>query len=157
MNFKNTNSERSTITRDTINFEEKTGNPISLSILYLLVAQRLKLPIYGVNLPNHFILTYTDIEGDSTTDNFKNIGNQSEPIGKPLFYINAFNGGGVFNHEQLFHIIKKMNLEPKSEYLLPCNNYQIILRVLKNISNAYRFHKNEDYKLMDELIEAYEN
>ncbi|MBP6459833.1 MAG: DNA-directed RNA polymerase subunit omega [Crocinitomicaceae bacterium] len=26
MNFKNTNSERSTITRDTINFEEKTGN-----------------------------------------------------------------------------------------------------------------------------------
>lgn len=137
--------------------EEKTGNPISLSILYLLVAQRLKLPIYGVNLPNHFILTYTDIEGDSTTDNFKNIGNQSEPIGKPLFYINAFNGGGVFNHEQLLHIIKKMNLEPKSEYLLPCNNYQIILRVLKNISNAYRFHKNEDYKLMDELIEAFEN
>lgn len=26
MNFKNTNSERSTVTRDTINFEEKTGN-----------------------------------------------------------------------------------------------------------------------------------
>ena len=25
MNFKNTNSERSTVTRDTINFEEKTG------------------------------------------------------------------------------------------------------------------------------------
>jgi hypothetical protein len=50
-----------------------------------------------------------------------------------------------------------MNLEVKTEFLLPCNNYQIVLRVLKNISNAYRFHKNEDFKLIDELIEAFEN
>jgi hypothetical protein len=74
-----------------------------------------------------------------------------------MFYINAFNGGGIFNKEQLFHIIKKMNLEVKTEFLLPCNNYQIVLRVLKNISNAYRFNKNEDFKLIDELIEAFEN
>lgn len=137
--------------------EEKSGNPISLSILYILVAQRLKLPIYGVNLPNHFILTYTDNDIDTTKDSFNNIGEVSEPIGKPLFYINAFNGGGVFNEEQLFHIINKMNLEIKNEYLMPCNNFQIILRVLKNISNAFRFHKNDEYIMMDELIEDFEN
>ena len=38
--------------------ERKTGNPISLAIIYSLVAQRLNIPVYGVNLPQHFILGY---------------------------------------------------------------------------------------------------
>ena len=36
--------------------ESKKGNPLSLSILYSVIAQRLKIPIYGINLPNHFVL-----------------------------------------------------------------------------------------------------
>ncbi len=38
--------------------DSKKGNPISLCVIYLLVAKKLKLPVYGVNLPNLFILTY---------------------------------------------------------------------------------------------------
>src|SRR6202012_2642449 len=38
--------------------ETRKGNPISLCVIYMLVAQKLKMPIYGVNLPNLFILTY---------------------------------------------------------------------------------------------------
>ena len=37
--------------------ESKKGNPTSLCIIYMLVAQKLKLPVYGVNLPNLFVLT----------------------------------------------------------------------------------------------------
>ena len=40
--------------------ETHKGNPITLSVIYMLVAQTLKLPVYGVNLPNLFILTYKD-------------------------------------------------------------------------------------------------
>ena len=36
--------------------ERKMGNPVSLAIIYSLVAQRLNIPVYGVNLPQHFIL-----------------------------------------------------------------------------------------------------
>src|SRR5690606_32919188 len=41
--------------------EVKKGNPISLSLLYVELAKRLKIPIYGVNLPQHFIMAYTTL------------------------------------------------------------------------------------------------
>ncbi len=36
--------------------ESKKGNQISLAIIYSIIAQKLDIPIYGVNLPQHFIL-----------------------------------------------------------------------------------------------------
>jgi len=36
--------------------ESKKGNQITLAIIYSIVAQKLDIPIYGVNLPQHFIL-----------------------------------------------------------------------------------------------------
>ena len=40
--------------------ESKKGNPLSLSVLYAVIAQRLDVNIYGVNLPEHFILAYVE-------------------------------------------------------------------------------------------------
>src|SRR5690606_9073265 len=40
--------------------ESRKGIPITLCVIYMLVAQKLKLPVYGVNLPNLFVLTYKD-------------------------------------------------------------------------------------------------
>jgi regulator of sirC expression with transglutaminase-like and TPR domain len=57
--------------------DSKKGNPITLCAIYMLVAQKLKLPMYGVNLPNLFILTYKTEESQ--------------------FYINAFNKGLIFS------------------------------------------------------------
>jgi regulator of sirC expression with transglutaminase-like and TPR domain len=34
----------------------KTGNPLSLSIIYMILAQRLSIPVYGINMPQHFML-----------------------------------------------------------------------------------------------------
>ncbi|HPH88274.1 MAG TPA: transglutaminase family protein, partial [Chitinophagales bacterium] len=39
--------------------DSKKGNSLSLSILYLILAQKNDLPIYGVNLPYHFIMAYS--------------------------------------------------------------------------------------------------
>ena len=43
--------------------ESKKGNPLSLCLIYSIIAQSLDLPIYGVNLPNHFVLAYIDERG----------------------------------------------------------------------------------------------
>ena len=40
--------------------ETGKGNPISLAVVYIIIAQRLNLPVYGVNLPKNFILAYRD-------------------------------------------------------------------------------------------------
>jgi regulator of sirC expression with transglutaminase-like and TPR domain len=136
--------------------ENKKGNPISLSIIYLLVAQRLKLPIFGVNLPNHFILTYLDLPED---ENFVNYSfnekelTENETIKEPLFYINAFNGGGVFGKEQLEIIIKQMQLPNNEKHKYACSNLDIIIRVLKNIYNSYLQFQPSDAEYIKTLID----
>lgn len=96
---------------------EKKGNPISLCVIYMLMAQHVKLPIYGVNLPNIFILTYK-------TDSFQ-------------FYINVFNRGVVFNRNEIDHYIKQMHLEQRDSFYEPCSTIEIIKRVLRNLLLSY--------------------
>ena len=36
--------------------DRRTGNPINLCLLYILLARRLRLPVAGIGLPGHFHL-----------------------------------------------------------------------------------------------------
>lgn len=100
--------------------ETKKGNPISLACIYSILAQKLDIPIYGINLPKHFIVAYIEEEHES-----------------PLFYINVFNRGQVMKHDDIYSFLKQLNLPPKEEYTLPCTNIAIIKRVLRNLTTAY--------------------
>ena len=42
--------------------QNKKGNPLSNSILYIEIARQLNLPIMGINLPNHFIVAFLNIK-----------------------------------------------------------------------------------------------
>lgn len=97
--------------------QTKKGNPISLCVIYILVAQKLKLPVYGVNLPNLFVLTYKQ-EDDQ-------------------FYINAFNRGLVFTRKEVDEYVANLNLAPKDIYYEPCTNVDIVSRVIRNLINAH--------------------
>ena len=55
-------------------------------LVYLAVAWKLGLPIYGVNLPKNFILAYKDELQDD------DLGYNEEDV---LFYINPYNKGAV--------------------------------------------------------------
>jgi regulator of sirC expression with transglutaminase-like and TPR domain len=109
----------------------KKGNPISLCVIYMWIAQKLGLPIYGVNLPNLFVLTY------------KLKGLQ--------FYINVFNKGLIFNKVDIDNYIAQLNLTPNEIYYNPCSNLEIIRRVLRNLLMAYEKAGELDYK--EELTE----
>ena len=52
------------------------GNPIGLCSIYMVLGKKLNLPLYGINLPNLFVLTYKDKDKQ--------------------FYINVFNRGLIF-------------------------------------------------------------
>lgn len=115
--------------------ESKKGNPISLCVIYLLVAQKLKLPIYGVNLPNLFILTYED------------------PAYKQ-FYINAFNRGLIFSREDIENYINELRLTPQKMFFEPCDNREIIKRSLRNLIQS--FEKIGDHAKEEEVKELLE-
>ncbi len=126
--------------------ETKKGNPISLSLIYLILAQKLKMPVYGVNLPKHFICCYLK-EDNPTEQNFKDKEMLAEipHNNEVFFYINPYNKGGVFNFDELLKTIKNMGLEYQKSYSMPCNYYDICLRILKNLFNSYMF-LNIDFK-----------
>lgn len=128
--------------------ESKRGNPLLLSILYSIIAQGLNIPVYGVNLPEHFILAYRDDMADrvSTDD--------EEPI---LFYINPFSRGAVFSRREIDDFLKQLKLEPTRKFYETCSNIDIIKRQLRNLIIAYEKlgypNKVEDLKkLLDVLL-----
>jgi regulator of sirC expression with transglutaminase-like and TPR domain len=98
--------------------ETRKGNPITLCVIYLMVAQKLKLPVYGVNLPNLFILTYKDDRN-------------------PQFYINAFNRGLIFSKKDIESYINELHLTPQDSYFEPCSNLEIMRRVLRNLIMSF--------------------
>ncbi len=110
-------------------FESKKGNPISLCVIYMLVARKLGIPVSGVNLPNLFILTYKD-----------------EQI---QFYINAFNKGIIFSRADLENYVAHLNINPIDIFFEPCNHLDIIKRVFRNL--VVSFEKIGDYQKVEEI------
>ena len=110
--------------------ENKKGNPISLCAIYLLVGQRLGLPLYGVNLPNMFILTYKTINLQ--------------------FYVNVFNRGIIFNRQDVENYIRTLKLESLEVFFEPCSNLEIIKRVLRNLYSSFE-HLGEIDKMNEVL------
>ncbi len=98
--------------------ESKKGNPLTLGSIYLLVAQRLDLPIYGVNLPNLFVLTYK--------------------VKDYQFYINAFNKGIIFTKEEINQYLDQLNITPSDIFYEPCDNLDIAKRMLRNLMVAFK-------------------
>lgn len=109
--------------------ETRKGNHLSLGILYIILAQKLGLPIFGVNLPQHFILAYMDEVHDEKI--------VMEDENEVLFYVNPFNKGAVFTQREIELFIKHLKLKPNSSFYKPCDNTAIIKRLLENIITSY--------------------
>lgn len=121
--------------------ETKKGNQISLAIIYSVIAQKLDIPVYGVNLPQHFILAYLD---ESQKSEFES---------GILFYINAFNKGFVFGRRDVDMFLKQLNLKAEKFFYEPCSNTEIIKRVLRNLISSYEHLGSvEKVKELTELL-----
>ena len=118
--------------------ETKKGNPISLCAIYLLVAKKLGLPIYGVNLPNLFVLTYKSSDAS--------------------FYINAFNKGLIFSRKDIVNYLEHLKIESREVFFEPCSNQDIITRTLRNLIVAFEklgeIEKTGEIRELLEIVEA---
>ncbi len=109
--------------------ETKKGNPTSLCIIYMLVAQKLKLPVSGVNLPNLYILVYKAEETQ--------------------FYINVFNRGLIFSKSDIDNYLGHLNLTSKDTFYEPCENLETIKRVIRSL--IVSFEKLGDPQKVEEI------
>lgn len=124
--------------------DSKKGNPIMLCIIYMLVAQNLKLPVFGINLPQHFMLAFLEEDKMDLSTFDLNKPQTVSPDGKAvLFYINAFHKGGVFTKTSLEQFVHQMQIQSNPAYYLPCDNLTIVKRVLRNLASSYKYEEDK--------------
>ncbi|NTV47694.1 MAG: hypothetical protein HGB11_14510 [Chlorobiales bacterium] len=112
--------------------DRKLGIPITLGTLYLILAQRVGLPIYGVNMPAHFMLKY---ERDHHE-----------------LFIDPFNKGRILEKQDCIRFLMNSGYGYVEQYLTRSSNMEICERMLNNLRNSYNEAGN---KLKLQLIERY--
>lgn len=113
---------------------EGSASPITLAILYKIIADKLELPIVGIDLPHHFILGYRDIHNDTENE--------------MLFYINPFSQGAVFGRGELERYIEKSQIDTRVEDIKTIGNVKIIERLLVELKACYQ--ELGKYKKLDQ-------
>ena len=110
--------------------ENKRSNPIGLSIIYLIIAERLNIPLVGINSPGHFILGYVndyfsseDIEDGTVIENIE-------------FYIDPFSNGQTISIEEYDKSLLAVPYKLEDKKHLPATNGSIIRRVMNNLIYA---------------------
>jgi len=113
----------------------RTGNPISLCAMYLLIGQRAGIPLKGVNLPNIFVLMY-----DSPW---------------MTFYINVFNKGEIYTRKQLEAYVQQIGLPLETSYFEPCTPLDMVRRMARNLCVAYEKESDPNaFLYMDRILKT---
>ena len=110
--------------------ESKKGNAISLGILYQILASELNLPVYGVNLFRHYILSFCK----HTVFDFTVSPELEKEV---MFYINPINKGIVFSRNEIKEYLKKSEVESKQSYFVPASVPTIIRELLSQLIEVH--------------------
>jgi regulator of sirC expression with transglutaminase-like and TPR domain len=121
--------------------ELRTGIPITLSLVYKVVAEHVGLKVTGVNAPGHFVLRVMTDEGWMIVD--------------PFFC------GGVLTEEEAFQRIEHVSgraVPRTDEYLAAASHSQWISRMLTNLQHVFATRdRRNDLVAMSELLALLDN
>jgi len=102
--------------------ETRLGIPITLSILYMHLAQAVGIPAFGIGFPGHFLVGVDDT-GE-------------------LLVLDVFNRAEHLEKKNLFSLLLKSNVTANEntdieKYLVPVSKRSIVVRLLRNLKNIY--------------------
>ncbi len=97
--------------------QRRKGIPLSLSMVMLFVASRLDMPLYGVNMPIHFLIKY---ETESTST-----------------FIDPYNGGRIVSLDQCSYFLRKSGIVPKSAHFERALETDMLARTIRNLKISY--------------------
>jgi regulator of sirC expression with transglutaminase-like and TPR domain len=102
--------------------ERRTGIPITLSVLYMEIARRLAMPVYGIGLPRHFVVQFDD--------------------GNYATFIDPFHGGKAITASECYALAGSPVADPS--LLRRVSKKQIAMRMLQNLHGAYLRRRDFD-------------
>lgn len=98
--------------------DSRMGIPITLTLLYMMVAARAGMCVEGINLPGHFIARHGEL------------------------YFDPFHRGRILTKGDCVAILAKQNLSLQKAHLADATARQILIRVLANL--LYVFDLKQD-------------
>ena len=115
----------------------RKGIPLSLSTVYLLIAERLGLELEPVGLPGHFVV------GCFTA-------------AKP-FFIDPFDRGIFLDTDEVFALLRANKIVPKGSDLSPTPVREVLCRSCRNLVNHYKAAGDlEHAKLFASFVEEFD-
>jgi len=117
--------------------ERRKGNPISLSIIYLLVASRLDFQLEPIGLPGHFLVGC--------------------PADEMPFFVDPFDQGLIRERNEVFVLLRDKRVTLKTADLAPVPVREVLCRVCRNLVNSYTAAGDaERARLFTGFIEEFE-
>lgn len=131
-------------------FETKKGNPVSLGLIYYLLAKSLDIPVKALNFPEHFVLAYIS----KILNPHLSLKETNEDNYESLFFINPFSKGNVFSRQEAEWFLTQLNIESNSKYFKSSTNNQLIERLLFGLITSYeRSHDLDKAKEVKQLFD----
>jgi len=114
--------------------ETRRGIPVSLSVLYLLVAKRLGLPVYGVATPGHFLVGLR--------------------LGPGMSYLDAYGRGRIMSLIEVQRMLARNGYEFRPEFVAPASARDILIRMMRNLISIYqKGGHTERAEMLSSLVE----
>jgi regulator of sirC expression with transglutaminase-like and TPR domain len=98
--------------------DTRRGIPVTLTVLMLLLARRLKLPLYGVGTPGHFLAGFKE--------------------GGASLFVDCFRGGQVMTLPEVKRMLVRNGYEWRPELGKPVGSRDILARMLRNLISIYQ-------------------
>lgn len=97
--------------------DRRTGIPISLSTVYLVIGKRLGLPVQGIGMPGHFLVKFE-------SERYK-------------IFVDCFNGGALLTEKNCQRFLTEAGYGFDEKYLQKSPVRAILSRMIKNLLAIY--------------------
>ena len=120
--------------------ETKRGLPITLSLIYKIVADRLGLKTWAVGLPGHFLVAVEPVEAALVQGGNNKYDNGDGGDGNEPMLVDAFAAGRILTPDEAHTRLQEMfgpEAEWSEEMLRPASNRHWLTRMLQNLLNVF--------------------
>jgi regulator of sirC expression with transglutaminase-like and TPR domain len=116
-------------------FKHRCGIPITLSCIYMLVAERMGIELWGIGMPLHFIVYSPALN----------------------IFIDPFNGGLFISHDECRRFVEQVGFSFSEEMLSRRSNREIIVRTIRNAVYAHTRNGHQwEAETLEETLGAIE-
>lgn len=110
----------------------KRGIPISLSVLYMLIAERVGIELHGIGMPLHFLVYHPVLN----------------------VFIDTFNFGAFISEDDCKQFIKQSGFSYSEKMLTKSTNLSIITRMMRNLIYAHsKYNQKWEAEVLQETLD----